>query len=364
MRILRVSQHLYPDVTGGMPYHVHAMSRDQADMGHDVTVVTVSADESLPRSETRDGYEIVRARPNFEVVGNAFAKEVWDELLAADEYDVVHAHAHYYFSTLFAAIRRRFSDTPLAITNHGMYSQTAPEHVFRWYLKTLGRWTFNRADLVYCYTDKDRQRVRGLGVTSRIEVVPNGIDTERFSPDGPESELIDASGPVVLFVGRFTEGKRPRLAVEAFAEVHEEYPDAVLYLCGDGPLREELEAQVRELGLSDAVTFLGHVPYDEMPNVYRSGDVLVLPSRAEGVPRTVMEVMASGVRAVTSDLPQVRSVFGSYDRFICVDSLNDMGGAIVLALNDGKDEEIQSVHGMKWNKTVNRTTEHLQSLTP
>ncbi len=75
--------------------------------------------------------------------------------------------------------------------------------------------------MVFCYTDVDSQRVRDLGVTSRIEVVANGIDTERFTPEGPESDLINAEGPVVLFVGRFAEGMRPSLAVEAFAERRE-----------------------------------------------------------------------------------------------------------------------------------------------
>lgn len=113
MRILRISQNLYPEQPGGASYHVHALSRDQAVMGHDVTVVTVSDDESLPRRENRDGYEIVRARPNCEVIGNAFTWVVWEKLRSVDEYDIVHAHTHYYFSTLFAAIRRQISDTPL-----------------------------------------------------------------------------------------------------------------------------------------------------------------------------------------------------------------------------------------------------------
>lgn len=68
---------------------------------------------------------------------------------------------------------------------------------------------------MFCYTDEDRERVREFGVDSRIEVVPNGVDTERFTPDGPTSDLIDHDGPVVLFVGRLVEGKRPQDAVKA-----------------------------------------------------------------------------------------------------------------------------------------------------
>jgi glycogen(starch) synthase len=317
MRILRVAQKIHPDTKGGGQYHVHAMSRDQAAMGHDVTVVTTKDNEDLPDREETHGYEVVRLPKGATVAGNdispAMARYIWRH---AGEYDVVHAHSHLYFSTNLAAMVRRLGDVPLAITNHGLYSQSAPEWVFDLYLRTLGKWTFNQADVVFCYTDTDKARLRQLGVRSRIGAVPNGIDTERFTPEGLESELVDAEGPVVLFVGRLVDGKRPGIAIEAFAKVLEESPGAEMYLCGDGPLREELEAQVRELGIESAVTFLGHVPYDEMPKVYRSADVLVLPSRAEGVPRTVLEAMASGIPVVVSDLDQMADIIDETGRTV------------------------------------------------
>ncbi|MDB9281521.1 glycosyltransferase family 4 protein [Halorubrum ezzemoulense] len=365
MRILRVAPWIYPDTKGGGDYHVHAMSRDQAAMGHDVTVLTTREDESLPRIEETHGYTILRVSPGVTLLGNDVSSAVARYLWHADseDFDVIHAHSHCYFVTNLAALKRRLGDIPLAITNHGLYSQNAPERLFSLYLKTLGRWTFNQADVVFCYTDVDKQRVRDLGVSSRIEVVSNGIDTERFTPEGPESELIDAEGPVVLFVGRFAEGKRPWLAIEAFAEVLAEYPDAELYLCGDGALREELEAQVAELGIGEAVTFLGHVPYDEMPKVYRSGDVLVLPSRAEGVPRTVLEAMASGLEIVMSDLDQVSPILGKSGVTVSVENPEGFADGLETVLNSGMaDPQIQIEGQFDWTNTVERATAILDEL--
>ncbi|MDB2276114.1 glycosyltransferase family 4 protein [Halorubrum ezzemoulense] len=364
MRILRVAQHLYPDTKGGGQYHVHAMSRDQAAMGHDVTVLTTRTDSSLPRVEETHGYTVLRVDPGVSVIGNDVSPAVSRYLWHADtdDFDVIHAHSHLYFATNLAALKARLGDIPLAITNHGLYSQSAPECVFRWYLKTLGRWTFNQADVVFCYTAVDKERVRELGVSSRIEVVANGIDTERFTPEGPESDLIDAEGPAVLFVGRFAEGKRPWLAVEAFAEVLEEYPDAELYLCGDGALREELEAQVEELGIGESVTFLGHVSYDEMPKVYRSGDVLVLPSRAEGVPRTVLEAMASGTTIVTSQLEQMADIVNSAGRTVEDMSAESLSDSLSDLLGAGSESEDQAVANHQWRSTVEDTTAHLESI--
>ena len=136
MRILRVAQHLYPDMKGGGQYHVHAMSRDQAAMGHDVTVLTTRVDESLPRVEETHGYAVVRVSPGISTLGNdvspAVARVLWSA--DADDYDVIHAHSNLYFSTNLAALKARLGDIPLAITNHGLYSQSAPERVFRWCL--------------------------------------------------------------------------------------------------------------------------------------------------------------------------------------------------------------------------------------
>ncbi|ELY45578.1 glycosyltransferase family 4 protein [Natronorubrum sulfidifaciens] len=353
MRILRVAQKVYPDVKGGGPYHVHAMSRDQATMGHDVTVLTVRTDPELPHVEERDGYTVVRYDPAVTLLGNDISPGLAQYLSSAEDFDVMHAHSHLYFATNLAALKRFLGDIPLAITNHGLYSQNAPEWVFDLYLRTLGRWTFNQADVVFCYTGTDKQRVRDFGVSSPIEVVSNGIDTERFTPEGPESELVDAEGPVVLFVGRLVEGKRPWLVVEAFAEVLDEHHGAELYLCGGGPLRDDLEARVRELGIESSISFLGQVPYDEMPAVYRSADALVLPSRSEGVPRTIMEALSAELSVVSSELVQVQSAFG--DAVTYVPEAEAFGGQLVDVLNDGRKRSGLNEQ-FCWARTVEETT--------
>jgi len=360
MRILRVAQKLYPEVTGGGPYHVHAMSRDQAAMGHDVTVLTVSDDSTLPRREQRDGYTVVRRSRTVSLLGNDLSAGVAAFLRTAKAFDVIHAHSHLYASTNLAAVKRQFSEIPLAITNHGLYSQNAPEWLFDLYLRTAGRWTFNRADVVFCYTDEDRRRVREFGVDSPIEVVANGVDTDRFTPDGPATERLDHDGPVVLFVGRLVEGKRPQDAVEAVSHLSDEL-NAKLYVVGDGPMRPELEAMA-----SGNVAFLGQVPYDEMPAVYRSGDALVLPSRAEGLPRTVLEAFASGVPVVSSHLEHTVPVVQQAGETVPVGDVGRYRWALerVLAERErlGSQGRRAAVDNFQWRETVAATTARIKIL--
>ncbi len=360
MRILRVAQKLYPEAPGGGTYHVHAMSRDQAAMGHDVTVLTVTDDPDRPRWERRDGYTVVRQSRTGTLLGNDVSVGVARFLRRAGEFDVVHAHSHLYASTNLAALARRFGETPLAITNHGLYSQNAPEWLFDVYLRTAGRWTFDQADLVFCYTDEDRRRVRAIGVESPVEVVRNGVDTDRFTPQGSTSDRIDHDGAVVLFVGRLVEGKRPQDAIRAVKGLPPEL-DARMYVAGDGPMRPSLEAMAGE-----ETTFLGQVPYDEMPAVYRSGDALVLPSRAEGLPRTVLESFASGVPVVSSYLEQTAAAVERAGETVPVGDVPAYRASLRRVLGErdalGQQGRQTAIDRFQWRETVERTTDRLGAL--
>ena len=361
MRILRVSQHLYPDVTGGMAYHVHAMSRDQAAMGHDVTVLTVRHDEDDQIRESRGGYDVIRCEPVARPLGNAICPGLARHLNPWTDADVIHAHSHLYASTNFAAAVSRLSSIPLALTNHGLYSQSAPERLFRWYLRTAGRWTFNRAAVVFCYTGVDRERVRTLGVRSPVAVVQNGVDPERFTPTGPLSEAVTATGPVVAFVGRLVPGKRPEIAVEALGRIRETHPNASLYVVGDGPRRDLMAQRADALGVDDGVEFLGEMPYDAMPDLYRSIDVLILPSRAEGLPRVVMEALVSGVPVVATELEQLRAVeLDGLFRVIGSDPA-EFGRMACTAMEVEPDVET-AIAEFDWTRTVEQTTERLDDL--
>jgi glycogen(starch) synthase len=365
MRILRIAQKTYPEVVGGGTYHVHAMSRDQAAMGHDVTLLTIG---DGPRREERAGYTVVRRPATAEALGNSLSTGVARFLHGADEFDVMHAHSHLYFSTNLAALKRRLGSIPLAITNHGLYSQSAPEWVFRWYLRSLGRETFDSADSVFCYTDTDAARLREFGVGTDIHVVPNGIDTDRFSPDGPASDRVTGD-PAVLFVGRLVEGKRPGDALSAIERVRDTHPDARLHFAGRGPLRADLERRVAERGLGDGARFLGEIPHEEMPQLYRGADLFVLPSRAEGLPRTVLEALSTGTPVVASDLAQMRSVIEGAGVTVPVGDSEGFAAALSTLAGDAERYGRYSARGRErvttehsWADTVRLTTEHLESL--
>lgn len=357
LRILRVATDTYPEVIGGGAIHAHEMSAIQADLGHDVTLLTSDqGDRSLPRREEQAGYTLRRFRELGQPLGNSITPGLFRSLHdLRDEFDVVHAHSHLYLSTNMAAVLAQFDDTPLVVTNHGLYSQSAPSWFNELYLKTLGRFTFNAADRVLCYTETDERRLREFGVTTPVSLVHNGVDCEQFSPIKEQADPLE-----VLYVGRLVETKGVQKLVDAFSQID---VNANLRIVGKGPLQEDLKQQVHELGIEDQVTFAGRVPNDELPAIYARSSVFVLPSSREGLPRTLLEALACGTPVVTSDLPQLESLIEGVGMTVPEEDVGGLAEALEQILSDPELRARFSEAGRQkiveeysWAETVRETT--------
>lgn len=124
-----------------------------------------------------------------------------------------------------------------------------------------------------------------LGVSDKkIVLIPNGVDTNRFTP-GPKNPVLVKrfnleSSFLFVSVCRLVKKKGVDKAIEAFALVREKIGDAKLMIVGGGPYQEELASIVKRLSLDDSVIFTGPVPERELVDHYRLGDVFIMPNRA------------------------------------------------------------------------------------
>lgn len=371
MRILRVAQDIFPEVVGGAPYHIHALSRDQAANGHEVTILTVSDTVDERKEVLQDGYTMIKHPPKLEILGNKMFSNTIGSMRNADSYDIIHVHSHLFFSSNIAAIYSKFTDIPLAVTCHGLISQRGPLWFSRAHLRTLGKLTYDAADIVFCYTDVERSRLRNLGVNAEVQVINNGVDTSRFTPTGAvHPKIAEADGPAIVFVGRLVDGKRPQDALAAFKTIQDTCPDARLFFCGNGPLRNQLEGTASAAGLDNAVEFLGHVPYEKMPTVFRAADLFVLPSRTEGFPRTLMEALACETPVVSSRLEQTADIVGRAGETVKVGDVSGLADSILNIIRDSDRLSALATEGCKiindrydWEDTVRQTTRELQCVT-
>lgn len=137
----------------------------------------------------------------------------------------------------------------------------------------------------------------------RFMVLNNGIDLTRYRCDESRHQAakraLDVTGrPVFGHVGRLAEEKNHRFLFQAFTGVREHLPDAVLLLAGRGPLEQELKECANDLGIANAVRFLG--VRDDVPVLLRAMDVFVFPSIKEGLPVAAIEAQASGLPCLIS----------------------------------------------------------------
>ncbi|MDO8601239.1 MAG: glycosyltransferase [bacterium] len=132
-----------------------------------------------------------------------------------------------------------------------------------------------------------------------IEVIPNGIDLERFK----NLEIKPHQGFVVITVARLEKVKGTEYLIGAFDLLMSDFlgkSDIRLSIIGDGSERKNLEDLVKKLGLAERVKFLGEIPNEKIPEYLAGADCFVLPSLKEGFGIAVLEAMAAGVPVIAS----------------------------------------------------------------
>ena len=144
----------------------------------------------------------------------------------------------------------------------------------------------------------------------RLHVLTVSLMREQDITSGPAAS--SESRRELLSVGRLEPEKDPLLLADVLTCLRDHGEPWRLKVCGDGPLREALETRLRQQGLDGAVSFQGYVRHGvELMDHYRHADALLITSRSEGLPQTVVEAFAAGLPVVSSDVGGIRAAFGA-----------------------------------------------------
>jgi len=174
-------------------------------------------------------------------------------------------------------------------------------HQWLWSLETQG---YHQFDEIICVGGRAGSYVRQF-TAKPITIIPNGLDTNRFRP---ASRAVGLKTSIqLLFVGLLQPAKGIMDAIQAVQALVGEYKiGVVLRIAGKGMQEQVVKQYVTEYGLEDSVVFLGALSKGKMPDFYRSGDILLFPSKQAGLsgkseessPYAVLEAMASGLPVV------------------------------------------------------------------
>ena len=318
---------IYRPVVNGVVTSVDTLAGGLRARGHEVSCFA----PSMPGGARSDGavfrmpsLPLPTATPyrlTLPLVGRRNVKNVIKRL------DLIHVHS--LFLTGWAGLRyaRRYG-MPIVYTYHTQleaYAHYVPfePHATRFAAAQLTRAFGNLVDAVVVPTPAIERHLRELGVGVRIEVVPTGIDVERFGAGRRDERLrsrlgVRPGGRLLVCVSRLAREKSVDLLLRALADAND--PLQVLAIAGDGPQREELEHSAVELGVAERVVFLGVVERDDLPDLYASADAFVFPSTTETQGLVQAEALAAGALVVAADVESNRDVLGEAARIVAPDS--------------------------------------------
>jgi glycosyltransferase involved in cell wall biosynthesis len=200
------------------------------------------------------------------------------------------------------------------------------------------RWT----SVLVCVSEGEREQGVAAGLRVTWRVIPNGVDLIRFRPSGAKArqsarEALDLDGaPLVVCLGRLSRQKGQDVLLDAWPSVLAAVPEARLALVGDGPERDALLARA-----TPRVELLPGVA--EVRPLLAAADVVVAPSRWDGMSLVLLEAMASARCIVATDVPGARDALGAEAELIPPGEAAPLAQALASRLDDESRRDAEAV---------------------
>ena len=303
-----ITTDLYTTNTNGVVTSVQNLFDELTAKGHDVRILTLSKDL---HSHKEGAVYYIRSLPLGVVypdvrMPTAFHHRLIQELIDWKP-DVIHSQCEF-FSFQFASRISRITGAPIVHTYHTLYEQYVTYLVpsrrrGNVLVRVLSRQRLKKVRILVAPTQKVEDALLSYGVRNPISVVPSGISLEQHHQRLTAEQRLEkrrALGirddqQVLLNLGRLGTEKNLGELMELFAQAQKSNDKMVFLIVGDGPAREDLEKQARELGVADHVIFTGMVAPSEVQNYYQLADVFVSASTSETQGLTYIEAAANGL---------------------------------------------------------------------
>jgi glycosyltransferase involved in cell wall biosynthesis len=296
-RRLRVLQLLATMPVGGAEDLVATIVRGLDPARFAVTVATLGSPGQMGRELQGQGYEVVSLGLDIKRAPTGRVVAAVRGLLKAGRPDILHSHLyHPNFYGRLGALGLGLPGVVAAVHN----SYTRVKFHRRVWNFLLG-WATDRVLVGSPQVWQDVRRYDGVPA-SRLLLLPYGIPLAELDPSLSRAEArerLEVTGELVIgAVGRLETQKGHTHLVAALPELRREIPDLTVLLVGEGRRREDLQGQVRALGLEDTVRFLG--TRRDLPEIFRALDLFVHPSLWEGLPLALLKAMGAGLPVVAT----------------------------------------------------------------
>ena len=278
--------------------------------------------------------------------------------------------AHFVYPDGFAAVRLgRDLKLPVVVSARGtdinLYSS------FRLIRPMLRRTLANAAGAIAVSADLKNKMI-ALGIPeAKIQVIANGVDTERFQPVDIKSARkqlgLPEEGPIAVSVGSLIESKGHQLLIAAVAKLAARFPKLRLYVIGEGVYRAKLAELVREKQLQEHVFLLGNRPNEELPLWFGAADLSCLMSSREGWPNVISEALACGTPVLATRIGGIPEIVTSPELGMFVErDVDSIAAGLEQALTKSWDREeiARRSRSRSWDAVAAEVEAFLKSKVP
>lgn len=313
MKIAIFTETYFPFISGVVT-HIETLKNCLEREGHEVLIVTTN-----PKAlchYVKDNVLYCPAIPLKRIYGYGFSNPLNIQrlrIIRDFDPDIIHIHTEFSMG-IFAQFAARKLKKPIVYTLHTMYDDymfyVAPER-FQNMVKPAAHVYFrkvaNRATEIIGPSPKVVEFLRRCGVERHINIIPNIVDLSDFMPENVSPDAVAKAraalgihdgDTAVCFVGRLGKEKSIDVLIDFFAAHFRGQGRFKLFIIGDGPERQNLEEQIRALGVGDQVRLLGRIEHNELPPYYHACDLFATASLSEMNSISMLEAMASGLYVV------------------------------------------------------------------
>ena len=350
---------------GGAEIHLHELFGRIATRGHEVHLVTSGWPGCAPHAVV-DGIQVRRigGRHSFAVRGRGAVRRALREM----PFDVVVEDINKVPLFLPTLTRLPFvAIVPHLFGTTAFAEASAPLATIVWAAEVPIPWVYRRAGFHAISESTADDLVRRGVPRERVVVIHPGVDARRYAPDPATPR---AARPTFLYLGRLKRYKGVEFAIRAALAARKVRPDITLDICGQGDDRPRLERLAVELGLGDAVRFLGFVSEEEKQRLLRRAWAVVFPSPKEGWGITNVEAAACGTPALASDSPGLReSVQNRVTGYLVphgdwralADRMLALAADAALVERLGRAARAFA-EGLSWDSAARATLEHIEQI--
>jgi glycosyltransferase involved in cell wall biosynthesis len=288
-----------------------------------------------------------------------------ERLFKKHEIDLVHFHGPLF---TFCSGMLRKTKLPLVMTTHYILEfkgNRIASYLYNRFIRWITRGIAERVERIICVNKDYLPVLKGWGIDpKKLVFIPNGVDTERFSPGRSKIKENFKGKKVIVYFGRLHFQKNVHLLIKSMEYIKKEIDNVKLIIIGDGPDYNNLKKMSAKYG--DDIIMTGYLRKDEeLVDYLRGADIAVFPSRGENASFTIMEAMACELPVISSDVGNAGEILGE-GRGIVFKEYNEKELAekcVYLLKNEkiareiGKKarEYVKKNHG--WEKISKRTEE-------